>query len=269
MNAQRDNLYLMEHEQEGTRIREKTDPQATRAQLAMVGLESGMYALDVGCASGAVTMEMARMTEPATAVGLDISRERLKEAEMLAGQLKIPNVRFKQGLASEIPFDSDNFDFVWSRFLLEYMSDPVAVIKEMKRVAKPGAPVVSADLDGNCLFHYPIEPDLEAIIHKVMKALAKTGFDPWVGRKLYHYYRQAGFRDIKAFMVPHHLIAGAPTEQERLNWSRKLEIVKQGLAGTVAEKDSLDDLCDRFMRLIESPETFTYSPLIVMVGVKS
>ncbi len=260
--------YLMEHRTEGARIRNKTDSAATRSQLLMAGLQPGMVALDVGCGSGAVTVEMGQITAPAQAIGADTSESRLNEARALAWQKKVLNVSFRQGSAYSLPFEDNKFDFVWARFLLEYLRDPVAAIHEMKRVTKPGGLVVCADLDGNCLFHYPIDPRLEAGIQKVMSLLASTGFDPWVGRKLYHFCRTVGFSEIEAHMVPHHLIAGIPCERDRDNWHRKIDTLHEKLLPVFPDKDELSWIAGSFKRMIDSPDTFTYGPMIMIVGRK-
>ncbi|MBI4961748.1 MAG: methyltransferase domain-containing protein [Desulfomonile tiedjei] len=260
--------YLMEHCTEGARIRNKTDKAAARSQLFTSGLEPGMFALDVGCASGAVTVEMGRIVAPATAVGADSSDERIAEARALARESGVDNVEFRKANVYSLPFEDNTFDFVWTRFLLEYLPDPVAAIREMKRVTKPGGLVVCADLDGNCLFHYPIDPQLESGIQKVMRMLASTGFDPWVGRKLYHFCRTVGFSEIEAHMVPHHLIAGIPCAREQNNWHQKIDTLRENLLPVYPDRSELDRLAEDFKRMIDSPDTFTYSPLIMIVARK-
>jgi ubiquinone/menaquinone biosynthesis C-methylase UbiE len=260
--------YLMEHQSEGARLRNKTDDAATRSQLLKVGLKAGMAALDVGCGSGSVTVAMGRIAAPGTAVGTDASDSRLEEARVVAGQSGVPNVAFRRGDAYCLPFQDNTFDFVWSRFLLEYLQEPIAAIREMKRVTKPGGLVVCADLDGNCLFHYPIDTQLEMGLRKVMSILADRGFDPWVGRKLYHFCRTVGFSHIDAHMVPHHLIAGTPCERERENWHRKIAILRENFLTVYPDNEEIDCLAERFTQLIDSPDTFTYSPLIMIVGRK-
>ena len=260
--------YLMEHEGEGARIRDKTDLAAVRSQLSLAGLRPGMHCLDAGCASGAVTAEMAQIASPARVVGLDFSQPRLKEAEELARLTGTGNVEFRHGGIFDMPFEDGTFDFVWSRFVLEYLKDPTAAIREMKRVTKVGGLVVNADLDGNCLFHYPIDSELEKGLLKVTQLLSHAGFDSWVGRKLYHYYREVGFSDIKVAVMPYHVIAGEPTERERRNWHEKIETIRNKLTNVFPDRRQLDRLADGFRSLIDSPDTFTYSSLIIVIGTK-
>ena len=56
-------------------------------------------------------------------------------------------VTFREGDAMALPFDADSFDFVFTRFLLVHLPDPLVALREMFRVAKPGALVAAGDLD--------------------------------------------------------------------------------------------------------------------------
>lgn len=260
--------YLMESDTEARRIFEKTDLLATKLQLELSGLKSGMYSLDVGCASGAATLELARICYPSTVVGVDTSDAQLTEARRTAKTVEVNNVTYMSGNVYHLPFEDNSFDFVWSRFLLEYLKEPLVAISELKRVTKSGGLVVCADLDGNCLFHYPIDSQLESGLLKVLRKLSEKGFDPWVGRKLFSYYRTIGFSKIVPHMVPHHLIAGKPSERDRNNWFNKIDTIRSKLKDDLESPAEVEYLVKGFKTLIESPDTFTYSPLIIMIGTK-
>jgi ubiquinone/menaquinone biosynthesis C-methylase UbiE len=260
--------YLMESETEGRRIFEKTDLEATRSQLILAGLRQGMNCLDVGCASGAATIELAALCAPGKVTGMDISQSHLSQAEKAANNKGTNNAIFMCGNVYSLPFEDNRFDFVWVRFLLEYLKEPLVAISEAKRVARPGGLVVCADLDGNCLFHYPISPRLDAGLNKVMAKLSETGFDPWVGRKLYHYYRVVGFSQISAQVFIHHLIAGEPCARERNNWHAKIDTLHTKLSDSFSNREESEYLLKGMKTLIDSPDTFTYSPLIMMIGTK-
>jgi phosphatidylethanolamine/phosphatidyl-N-methylethanolamine N-methyltransferase len=52
------------------------------------------------------------------------------------------NIGLVQGNALHLPFAENSFDHVFISHVISVVSDPVAVIKEMQRVTKPGARVV-------------------------------------------------------------------------------------------------------------------------------
>ena len=62
----------------------------------------------------------------------------------------------------------------------------------MTRVCKPGGTVLLQDLDGQLLWHYPEDAEVQQTAEKVVAALAATGFDPFVGRKLFWLAKKAG-----------------------------------------------------------------------------
>src|SRR5262245_61364747 len=118
--------YLMDNVREAERLELKTDEAETRAQLALVGLQRGMHALDAGAGSGAVARTMAQEVGPSgRVVALDGSNERLEAGRHLAQEAGL-NVEFVCGDLLKPPFPPASFDFVWSRFTFEYLSNPDA-----------------------------------------------------------------------------------------------------------------------------------------------
>ena len=89
--------------------------------------------LDAGCGQG--TPVLSRLTETATAVGVDFSREQLRLAEENA-----PDAARLQGDMTDLPFDDDAFDAIvayWSLIHIP-MADHQAVLDEFARVLTPG-----------------------------------------------------------------------------------------------------------------------------------
>jgi hypothetical protein len=104
------------------------------------------------------------------------------------------------------------------------------------------------------------------ISREIMGLLEEVGFDPYVGRKLYHYYRQSDFTCIEAHVFPHHVICGHPTEGERENWYEKIDTVEAFLSHHHPGVKGIGWFSAEMKALIDDPEVFTYSPLILMVG---
>lgn len=261
--------YIMESPFEGERVRRKTDAEATISQLNALGLIKGMHSLDIGCASGAVTLEMAKIAYPAKVIGIDRSEERINEARTLAEKKKIKNVEFVTGDVYNLPFAKNKFDFLWNRFLFEYLKKPINALEEMKRITKEGGYVVTGDLDGNSLFHYPIDSNMEKGLYNVTRFLSEFGFDAFVGRKLFHYYQTAGFSKITPYLMQHHLIAGTPSIAEIENWTEKTRTIRKNFGSIYPDKEGLEFVLLGLEKLIKDPNTFTYSTLIFMKGEKA
>ncbi len=260
----------MESPCEGARIRQKTRSETTLEHLRLTGLGRGMSAIDVGCASGEVLREMARIVYPARVVGFDLSADRIEESRAIDAELGFTNVDYQQGDVAAMPFDDDRFDLVWSRFLFEYLPRPQEALAELKRIVRPGGKVVVADLDGNCTFNYPLDDDLAAGLDQIFRIIGqKTGFDPYVGRKLYSYFHQVGFEDIRVDALPYHLIAGPPAAEIREQWAEKIRIFNDNFKMIEPERyPQFQPLFDRFLDFLDREDSLTYSVVFIVQGTK-
>jgi ubiquinone/menaquinone biosynthesis C-methylase UbiE len=100
-------------------------------------LEKGIKVLDIGCGPGWWSIDMAKRHPNSKFVGLDISDSFPRE--------EFPdNLIFKLANAGQgLPFDDDEFDYVFQRFLVMGLSvdQYTFVVDEIKRVLKPGGTV--------------------------------------------------------------------------------------------------------------------------------
>ena len=258
----------MENEREAERLESKTDPAVAEEQLQWAGLRSGMRALEVGCGSGAVTRVMARLASPQCATGIDQSRDRLAEARRLAGQHQL-DIEFAEGNALRLPIAGGEFDFAWSRFLLQYLPHPERALAELVRVTRPGGIVTVADLDGQIEQFYPLEKSLRADLEAALRLLGKTGFDPRVGRKLHHMFFRAGLRDLKVRVTPYQVYAGRLGESDMANWRTKFETTAALLIRRTGARKRWTRFCERLIEQLQSPDLFYYCTMIQVRGIVS
>ena len=106
--------------------------------LEWFGIEAGDRVLDVGCGTGFATEGLLNYTDDVW--GLDQSAHQLEKAFGKFG--KRDRVKFHRGDAERLPFADDSFDAYWSSGSIEYWPDPVAALREARRVTKPGGPVL-------------------------------------------------------------------------------------------------------------------------------
>lgn len=257
--------YLMEHDGESERIERKTDLVWTRELLVTAGLKAGDRAMDLGCASGSTTRAMADITAPELVTGVDLSEDRLAYARGRAASLGLP-IRYAVGDATALPFEAGTFDFSWARFLFEYLKAPEAALEEMIRVTRPGGRVAVGDLDGNCIYHFPLPPELEAQMQAVMGAAAKVGFDPYVGRKLFTWFYRAGLEDLRVTPLPYHCFAGPIPPEHQENWWAKLEVLAPVGARALGSREAYAQFAAGMQDFLLREDTFTYSTLILVSG---
>ena len=253
----------MESAEESERLEAKTSADETRRQLSLVGLAPGMRALDAGAGTGAVAREMAGLVGPrGSVVAFDASRERAAAGELRA---LARNLEFVTGDLYAPPLVSASFDFIWCRFVFEYLADPDSVMQQFKRLLKPGGKLVVGDLDGNALFHYPAPPELEQGLARLMEAMHGR-FDPYAGRKLFHRFRKAALEQIKVHVMPYHLIAGAASRRDLDNWEAKVRTLRPVGEKTFGSPAAWDRFSEQFLALLRDPDALTYSTLFLVEG---
>jgi demethylmenaquinone methyltransferase/2-methoxy-6-polyprenyl-1,4-benzoquinol methylase len=106
--------------------------------IAMLDPGADDRVLDVGCGTGFATEGLLERTERLH--GIDQSPHQLGKAYAKFGT-EGP-VRFYRGDAERLPFRDDAFDAVWSSGSIEYWPNPVATLREFRRVVEPGGGVL-------------------------------------------------------------------------------------------------------------------------------
>lgn len=103
--------------------------------------------IDLGCGPGHLVLQLARLAPGTRWTGVDLSQEMLALAGERASRAGLgERSAFKQGDAQAIPFPDASLDIVVSSLSLHHWSDPVAVLKEITRVLRPGGAYLIFDL---------------------------------------------------------------------------------------------------------------------------
>ena len=159
-----------------------------------VGILNSNRVLEVGCGTGVITKELSQSTIKHV-FGLDINTYYLDIAGSIA-----PAANLLLGDAHFLPIKSKNFDFCVCHYVLMWVKNPLAVIMEMKRIAKPGGGVlVLAEPDYGGRIDYPQQ--LAVINEWQTTALKNQGANPFMGRKLKAIFHQSGLVDIKVGVI--------------------------------------------------------------------
>jgi ubiquinone/menaquinone biosynthesis C-methylase UbiE len=118
----------------------------------MVPQRNALDALDVGCGTGFLSLELAARGHRVT--GIDFAPAMLVEARRKSAERGF-SIRFEEGDAESLPFAAESFDLVVSRHLLWTLPHPEAAIDEWIRVLRPGGRLAVADgqFDPGVLVH--------------------------------------------------------------------------------------------------------------------
>jgi ubiquinone/menaquinone biosynthesis C-methylase UbiE len=259
--------YIMEDPREATRLELKVDAHAWVQRYLAHRVRAGADVLSVGCGPGVILREVCALDQSIRATGIDVSAERVQEAKRK--NCAVPQVEFVCGDAQAMKFPSDRFDLVYSRMLLEYLKDKEGAVQEMVRVCRRGGTVLLQDLDGQLLWHYPEDAVVQSAAERVVKALSPTGFDPFVGRKLFSLARKAGLKHIDVQVECYHLIAGEIEPTVLKQWELKLEIARPQLARLLGSESEAQEQTRRFLEYLRRPDTLTYSTVFTVTGEKA
>ncbi|MFI4986424.1 MAG: class I SAM-dependent methyltransferase [Alphaproteobacteria bacterium] len=112
--------------------------------IAFAGIEEGDRILDLGCGTGSLALALAARAEPTQIVGLDISKPYVAQAR---AQARDPRLSFRVGDAATLDFPNGSFERCYSLLALNFMAQPSRVVREMRRVTRPGGTIAAAVWD--------------------------------------------------------------------------------------------------------------------------
>ncbi|MEU1053886.1 class I SAM-dependent methyltransferase [Streptomyces sp. NPDC005876] len=215
---------------------------ANSAGYLLGSLKPHMKILDVGCGPGTITADLAALVPDGHVTGVDRSPDVLDRARATAAGRGLANVDFAVADAHALDYPDDTFCVVHAHQVLQHVGDPVAALREMRRVTRPRGFVAVRDADYGAMTWYPASAGLDDwadLYHRVARA---NGGEPDAGRRLRAWALEAGFTDITATSATWTFA----TTEERAWWSglwadRTLEpaYAGQAVAGGHATRDRL------------------------------
>ncbi|HUZ73051.1 MAG TPA: methyltransferase domain-containing protein [Stellaceae bacterium] len=112
--------------------------------IAFAGIESGDRVLDLGCGTGSLTFALAARPEPSQILGIDIAEPYIAHARACALDARLA---FRVGDAAALAVPDAGFDRCYSLLALNFVKPPMAAIREMMRVTRPGGTIAAAVWD--------------------------------------------------------------------------------------------------------------------------
>jgi ubiquinone/menaquinone biosynthesis C-methylase UbiE len=172
--------------------------------VQFLDVQPGLQILEVGSGLGLLASAVAGAAANVLVVGLE------KSLAQIAAAVKDSRVRYVQGDAHQLEFENESFDLVYARYVLEHVADPETVLKEMRRVTRPGGRVAVCENDISLLRLDPGCPVFETIWEVFQQHQHNLGGDSHVGRRLYRLLRKAGFSEIQLSIQPEVHWHGSP-----------------------------------------------------------
>lgn len=179
---------------------------------AGVDLEFRENLMEIGCGVGAQTKILTRRFPNLKIDSLDFSKEQLQVAKSyLKKEINTGQVHLSQGDAQTRKLrKAGKYDSAFLCWFLEHVPDPLKALKNTRKQMKKGAKIYCSEVFNQTLFMEPYSPaylkywfefnDLQWTIHG----------HPFIGAKLGHLLKEAGFVDIQTEFRPFHFDSREP-----------------------------------------------------------
>ena len=165
-------------------------------------LRPGQRVLDVGCGPGTITIDLARRVAPGMVIGIDRAEKAVAEARAAAVDAGldagVDTVTFRTGDVYALDIPDAGLDVVHAHQVLQHLTDPVAALREMARVCRPGGVIAARDADYAAFTWWPADPRLDAWLGLYRACARDNHAEPDAGRRLLAWAHAAGLADTTA-----------------------------------------------------------------------
>ena len=233
-------------------------------------LRPGLVVLDVGCGPGTITVDLARRVAPGRVLGLDVSADPLEEARALAAREGVA-VEFAVGDVYALDLPDDSVDVVHAHQVLQHLTDPVAALREMARVCRPGGVLAVRDVDYATFVWFPDDAGLDRWLELYHRVARHNGAEPDAGRRLLAWAHAAGLRELTA--ATSSWCYATPDERRwwGSSWAGRVTasaFAEQAVGYGLATREELGDVAAAWLRWAAADDgwlSMTHGELLVRV----
>ena len=246
----------------------------TRALIKQAHIVQGQSVLDVAGGAGEPSLTIARAVGPLGFVMCtDAIAEMLAPAEEEALSRGLENMQFRQCTADSLPFKNDLFDVAVSRLGVMFFPDPVAGLREMLRVTKPGGRIALAVWDRSDLNPYSYLVTQVVSRHVVASPIdpdAPDAFRFAEPGKLAAILKQASAVDVGEFVVKFDMAAPISTEEFWAFRSEMSEVWREKLRNISSDEKARigEDVQDAVREFFPGGHMRFPAQMIIVSGAK-
>ncbi len=170
--------------------------------LQEAGLKPDMRVLDLGCGPGIIASEIALRSRPRKLLAADCNETSLSEtrhqlARVGAARAEVKKLNvYDDQLATQGPFD-----FVYSRLVFQHLSNPMRAMSNVHASLADQGRLCVCDIDDHWLTVVPEPKEFNSFIQRAGVAQSTRGGDRYVGSKLSHYMKKAGFTEVRSSIL--------------------------------------------------------------------
>jgi ubiquinone/menaquinone biosynthesis C-methylase UbiE len=168
---------------------------ARRRYLDLLAPRPGEKIVDVGAGTGLITLDIAERTKPGgRVIAVDPSAALLDHARGAAKAMGLSDVfEAEVGDGRALPFADMSFDAAFCHWVLLHVDPGAAVVRELKRVTRPGGRVMCVEMDWETAI---VHPGARAVTRRILNFSNDRHVEGWSGRRLTSLFKECGFVDV-------------------------------------------------------------------------
>jgi ubiquinone/menaquinone biosynthesis C-methylase UbiE len=200
----------------------------------------GSLVLEAGCGVGAQTVTLASNSPNALITSIDVSDASVEETKRAVRAAAVGNVTVCQADIFDLPFPDRSFDHIFVCFVLEHLAHPIAALRALKRVLKPGGTITVIEGDHGSTYFYPESEYANRAIRCLVELQARTNGNALIGRALYPLLTTAGFRAIHVSPRMVYVDASKPELVEGFT-KKTFTAMIEGVRSSALQSDLIDE----------------------------
>jgi len=157
------------------------------------GIGPGQRILDIGSGVGDVAMLAAKLVGPSgDVVGIERDPRSIARARSRVTEAGLHNVTLTQSDVNQVASDKP-FDAAVGRFILQFLPDPVAVLRSLSQLVRPGGVLAFQEVSYAPFLllsaHLPLWSAAASLLHE---AISRSGAKTEIGLALHRIFQEAG-----------------------------------------------------------------------------
>ena len=165
--------------------------------LAEAGLTTGKIAWDIGCGSGIMTEDLARIVgDEGRVYALDINAEQIAISTTRIEEAGLSNVTFITDNMATVVLPEGEADIVYGRFFLMHQRDPRGALEKMKSLLKPGGVIVLEESVMSSVYFSEGSAEFDAYTKAIVDLGKSKSVNYDIGSQLVDLCEEVGFERI-------------------------------------------------------------------------
>lgn len=183
--------YLLESKYEAERLeeQEKIKAYSLESELQNLMINENDKILDAGCGHG-MASRFIKNSYNCFVSGCDFSEIRVAQAKKASSD----NINFFHLNLESIESHKESYDFILSRYVFEYLNEPVKVCDSFKKLLNPEGRILLIDFDG---VTSGLKTEDDAFNKEMEFLFRDLPIDLNVGKKLSTFLNESGFSSVK------------------------------------------------------------------------